>query len=279
MSGEFGMGGSFTQQNSEQTVAEFEDARTIELEPHHDPDRVAELEVRVAELEADNEALRNKNSTLETHNSELMAALAHEQEHRVASDIAISGLAQDRAKYRRHAETDELTGILNRRGLSTRLENYMDFAEKSGKSFAVIFADLDNFKKINDTFGHEIGDDVLELFAGILREGEADEGGRRGGDEFLLICDLSDPPGADGKRQPGMAGEERVEGITKRVHEQFMAEVTKLYPEAIELGLDISMAGAIWRKGDTLRTLVHRADQAMYKIKKQRNGKDHDSAS
>jgi diguanylate cyclase (GGDEF)-like protein len=88
------------------------------------------------------------------------------------------------------AYTDPLTGALNRQGLRDALVRLMTPAEEHSEGLAVIFADLDHFKKINDGYGHDAGDEVLRRFATMVRANvrASDKLVRWGGEEFLLIC-------------------------------------------------------------------------------------------
>ncbi|MGL4612038.1 MAG: GGDEF domain-containing protein [Trueperaceae bacterium] len=88
------------------------------------------------------------------------------------------------------ALTDSLTNIYNRRGLELLLEKEIVRAERYGRDLSMILFDLDDFKRINDNYGHALGDDVLKKVADVaqaqLRKG--DEVGRWGGEEFMIIC-------------------------------------------------------------------------------------------
>ena len=86
---------------------------------------------------------------------------------------------------------DYLTGVLNRRGLDIKMEEMIKISQTSGKDFTAIMMDLDNFKSINDTFGHEEGDKAIKLAADILVDyfGKKSAIGRFGGDEFCVITD------------------------------------------------------------------------------------------
>jgi diguanylate cyclase (GGDEF)-like protein len=88
---------------------------------------------------------------------------------------------------------DYLTGVLNRRGLDIRMEYRIKNSQSGGKDFTAIMMDLDNFKTINDTFGHEEGDKAIKIMAEILDEtfGEGVTIGRFGGDEFCVITDIT----------------------------------------------------------------------------------------
>jgi diguanylate cyclase len=98
------------------------------------------------------------------------------------------------------AETCSLTGLLNRRAFDARLEHEIWMTNRESKSLALVLADLDYFKSINDTYGHQIGDAVLKEFASRLRQSlrATDNVARLGGDKFALI--LSSVNGKDAIR-------------------------------------------------------------------------------
>jgi two-component system, cell cycle response regulator len=87
------------------------------------------------------------------------------------------------------ARTDALTGIDNRRRLEERLEEAFEHSRRLDEPFACVMCDLDMFKSVNDTYGHQAGDAVLRQFAQLLREQarEIDRVGRYGGEEFMLV--------------------------------------------------------------------------------------------
>jgi diguanylate cyclase (GGDEF)-like protein len=96
------------------------------------------------------------------------------------------------------AHTDPLTGALNRQGLREVLMRRLHAAGHVDEEMAVVFMDLDHFKRINDEYGHDAGDEVLRRFAAVIR-GEvrsSDKLVRWGGEEFLLLCPETDVPHA-----------------------------------------------------------------------------------
>ena len=113
----------------------------------------------------------------------LAAALAT----RVARPVA--QIVGDVARLSRQAQTDGLTGLANRRLLAERLEDELERATRNGTSISLVMADIDNFKQINDTFGHQTGDEVLRRFAAALERSvrETDLAARYGGEEFVVL--------------------------------------------------------------------------------------------
>jgi two-component system, cell cycle response regulator len=113
----------------------------------------------------------------------------------------------------RIARTDGLTGIDNRRRLEERLVEAFEHSRRLNEPFACVMCDLDKFKSVNDTYGHQAGDAVLRQFAQLLREQarEIDRVGRYGGEEFMLVL-----PGANSDAAVAFAERVRkaVEGRT-----------------------------------------------------------------
>ena len=123
-----------------------------------------------------------------------------ELEARVKSLLRIKALQEALAERERELSdmndmllrislTDGLTGIDNRRSLETKLHEMFKHSHRLEEPLACVMCDIDHFKKVNDTYGHQVGDDVLKEFAQILK-GEAreiDSVGRYGGEEFLLL--------------------------------------------------------------------------------------------
>lgn len=122
---------------------------------------------------------------------------------RLASDLAAQiSIAIDRARLhealRERADTDGLTGVLNHRAILETLDAEIARLRRGGPPLTILMIDLDGFKQINDTHGHQTGDQMLRETAAFLRAGirEIDHAGRYGGDEFLLILPNTDTDGA-----------------------------------------------------------------------------------
>ncbi|MEW6570403.1 MAG: diguanylate cyclase [Nitrospirota bacterium] len=96
------------------------------------------------------------------------------------------------------SHTDDLTGLLNRRALLERLEEEANRAKRYGSALALIICDIDYFKKINDTYGHDTGDKALQIISSLIKESlrNSDIMGRYGGDEFFLILPETSIEGA-----------------------------------------------------------------------------------
>ena len=113
----------------------------------------------------------------------LAAALAN----RLARPLA--QVVGDVARLTRQAHTDALTGLANRRELTARLEDELQRAARNGTSLSFVIADIDDFKPINDGFGHQMGDEVIKAVASVLAASvrETDLPVRFGGEEFVIV--------------------------------------------------------------------------------------------
>ncbi|MDD2202372.1 MAG: GGDEF domain-containing protein [Firmicutes bacterium] len=158
------------------------------------------------------------------------------------------------AELKRSAVLDGLTGIYNRVGFMQLSKEEMSAAEESGVTLGLLMLDLDKFKRVNDTYGHLAGDDVLKQFANILRASvkASDIAARLGGDEFVIL--LKD------------VNEEEMKAAVDRVRRR-----VKSWTQASEVasGLDVSIGGAIWAPGMSreIDALLRAADEKMYEEK------------
>lgn len=153
---------------------------------------------------------------------------------------------------------DPLTGLPNRTLFSDRLEHGLAVANRNGLNFAVMFLDLDDFKKINDSHGHDVGDLVLQMVAGRLKETTRDDDTvcRHGGDEFLFLL-----MNTESEQDIAIVAEK----IFKAVQMPCDIRVRDIN---ISLSIKPSMGISIFPKdGATLNALLDGADKAMYRAK------------
>ena len=101
-------------------------------------------------------------------------------------------------ELRAQATTDELTGMPNRRGILERLDHELALVRRDGRAFSVLMIDIDNFKTVNDTYGHAVGDEVLKHVASRMRTQLRgyDDVGRYGGEEFMVVLPACETAGA-----------------------------------------------------------------------------------
>ena len=153
----------------------------------------------------------------------------------------------------RDASTDALTGQGNRRALDALLAHQMEVAAKTGQAFSVLMLDIDFFKKINDDFGHMVGDDALRAFALRVREylRQGDVCARYGGEEFVIVL-----PGA-----PLQKALEVAERIRLGVAQAPLLQTPLL-------NATVSIGAATLEPGQTLESLLQAADAAMYAAKR-----------
>jgi len=163
--------------------------------------------------------------------------------------------AQQIDHARREARTDELTNVNNRKALNEKLHLLLDDCRRLGEPFVLALADVDQFKRINDSHGHLTGDRVLKTlgdwFAEWLREG--DFVGRYGGDEFAVLLPRTE-------LKAGVEVAERLrEGVADHAH-----EIASRHEEvAVSLSLGVVQA----RQSDTSESILARADEALYRAK------------
>lgn len=168
---------------------------------------------------------------------------------------ALKSLAQLDAELRHKVATDALTGVTSHGQCLSALGKAIQVAQRNDSSLCISMADLDNFKKVNDTYGHQVGDDVLCDLAGRMQGAvrSFDTVGRYGGEEFLIIMDNADRATA--------------QEIAERVRYRVAASPVKT--RSVEVNMTISLGLAQLLPTDDVDSLIKRADEALYKAKHQ----------
>lgn len=177
--------------------------------------------------------LENYNENLETEVSKRTKEI--DEKNRLLEELAIK---------------DNLTKLFNRNKLDEVLINESNRANRYNHSFGVILIDIDNFKSVNDIYGHQIGDKVLQEFANILQSNsrKTDTVGRWGGEEFLIICSETE---LDGILTQAEKLKEKVENFNFSVNEQKTA----------------SFGVSLYNKDESVKDIIKRADDALYEAK------------
>jgi diguanylate cyclase (GGDEF)-like protein len=171
--------------------------------------------------------------------------------------VEIAQRKQAEEQLRALSFTDELTGLFNRRGLLTMDAQQLKIARRTRRRLLLIYADLDNMKRINDKYGHMEGDAALIEAADVLREvfRESDIIARIGGDEFVVLAVDSDGAAA--------------EALINRIHQRcILANLKRGRPYV--LAMSAGSAEFDVDQPTTLEELVAQADRAMYIVKQKR---------
>ncbi|MCU7798510.1 MAG: diguanylate cyclase [Candidatus Thiodiazotropha sp. (ex Myrtea spinifera)] len=209
------------------------------------------LESSRSEIEVNQEALREAHDELEQRVKARTSELLRTNEQ-LRDEIAERTRME--MKLEEISRTDYLTGILNRRAITQRLEALAESALSEDDSFCIILIDLDHFKEINDSFGHDVGDQTLKHAVERLRNGVRDSDllGRWGGEEFLIMSPQTSLDEAEGLAQrlcQSLAGS-RVEAGNESVSVTGSFGVSRFRPGK-----------------DDLDTCLKRTDDALYSAK------------
>ena len=148
------------------------------------------------------------------------------------------------------SETDPLTSIYNRRKFNELLEREVERSKRYDSGLSIIMCDIDHFKKINDEFGHDVGDNALKIFSSTIHDNirEVDMFARWGGEEFMILMPNSDINSA----------ESVAEKLRKVIED---TEIKKITAFTASFGVtDLN-------KDDTTESFIKRVDEALYKAK------------
>ena len=168
-------------------------------------------------------------------------------------DSALFDSRQRALELEEASMVDPLTGVGNRRLGKATLAGLITQSDSYGRSFGLVFADIDSFKLINDQYGHEIGDEALRAVAHTLSDTSrtSDAVVRWGGDEFLVLV-------ADARPSTLELIAERVRALVER---------TQLMTDGRRVPLTVSVGATVAVRGDTAKRIVQRADALLYASK------------
>jgi len=222
-------------------------------------DSPSALEVALEKSEAVEGKVQDASDKLSVVN----LALKEEIEERHLLEGKLAAVTEQGKADRRAALHDLLTDLPNRALFYDRLEHAFLQAKRHGWTLAVMFVDLDNFKFINDTYGHEAGDRVLQVIAERLKEGTRgdDTVSRHGGDEFVILIN-------EVREETNISL--IAEKILSRIQAPFNVPTRDVTITPI---IQASMGIAVFPKhGATADSLISCADRAMYVAKRTRSG-------
>lgn len=191
------------------------------------------------------------NDTHSMHGS--MIKLHHELEH---SKEEVGNLQQELESARREALIDPLTGVYNRRGLEIQAQKLLVDGISVSRGLSLLMVDIDNFKNINDTYGHVFGDRVISTMAGTLKskvKGQ-DTVARMGGEEFVILLPETSLEGAT----------TLAEQIRQRIEQ---GKIRRPNSKDQVGRITVSIGIAAFREGETLEEWLDRADKALYSSK------------
>ncbi len=172
-----------------------------------------------------------------------------------SSDAGVRSVRSELRELRRTVQTDTLTGVGNRQYMKRRLSGVIaELAQQADMKAALLFIDVDEFKRVNDQYGHAAGDMALVMVAATLRHNlrETDAVGRWGGDEFMAI--LYDVPSA-----------EAVQAVAEKL--RIMVEHSRLDLTEGSVAITISVGATMLLADDTPDSAIARADELMYQGK------------
>ncbi|MBI4921654.1 MAG: GGDEF domain-containing protein [Devosia nanyangense] len=161
------------------------------------------------------------------------------------------------ARSKASSRLDPLTGLANRAGLDAELSQLLVEQRNNGGELVCAVVDIDHFKSLNDTYGHQVGDEVLRFVgrALLVAARHSDILGRTGGDEFVVVL-----PGTD------LGGAQTVaERMRRSIAE---GDVRAVLGEEVLGGVTASIGVAQFQPNDTIASLVHRADRCLYEAKR-----------
>jgi diguanylate cyclase (GGDEF)-like protein len=226
--------------------------------PHRLEDAAAACQRSVGPQAELDELLRDANASLVELNRSYQDLVRTLESLVVEKEALAANLRAANARLEQLAATDPLTGLLNRRAFQDALERDLARSRRSGDPLCLIMADVDHFKRINDTHGHQAGDAFLRGFGQLLRDQvrEGDVASRFGGEEFALILPATDVEGGT------IVAERLRTKLTEITVAVFGAAL-----QGVTASFGVASEPACEGRGD-MHDLVRRADEALYDAKR-----------
>jgi diguanylate cyclase len=201
-----------------------------------------QVRVIVSLLVAENERMRQDSNTLKSRLED-----SYQQ---------IKSLRTSLSQAQETVLKDPLTGTGNRRQFDASMEKAIKDCEQKATALSLVMCDIDHFKRVNDSFGHQVGDELIKMFARVIDGGirESDTVIRYGGEEFAIILPMTDQNAA--------------RAIAERIRRQFESKRLTVRETNQKVGqLTASFGVAQYQPGDSVDTLVQRADAKLYEAK------------
>jgi diguanylate cyclase len=208
-----------------------------------------------------NAVVERQLATVLAHTQEMRTSLHSLQGELRSNRTQVGQLTEELNKLREDVLCDALTGLVNRRGFDSTITSLKANAEAGGDPFSIVMIDIDHFKKINDTYGHLIGDRVIQYVAATLKScvRGGDTAARYGGEEFVLLLPATRTGGAK------IVADYVRQALSR-------ARVPTLKQGVAVSAVTVSSGVTEFRLGESIDDCVRRADQALYVAK--RNGRN-----
>jgi len=259
----------FVQSANAMRTESLESGRALGQTMSEQVDGISSSMQQATDLEALKSTVEQKLDVIQSHVSRHLAS--EEQRHTTASEreealkaklldleSEIQGLREQIREAAIKAVRDAVTGLPNRQAYDERMEQEFSRWKRFGEPLALLVWDIDDFKKINDTYGHQSGDKALHAMAEKLKDTirETDFIARYGGEEFVVLLVGTD---LDGAKEAAEKMRQRIEKVGLKANQDIIR-------------MTVSGGIGMFQQGDLPQDVFERADQALYKAK--RNGKN-----
>lgn len=216
---------------------------------------LGELTAKISEV-SDFKEIKNIVDLMVVETKELIDSGKRLQNRMKISSDELRLLQKELEKSQQEAQTDALTSLINRRGLEKKFEMERIRAKQNNSPFSIIMVDIDHFKRVNDNFGHLVGDSFLRSLARLLKKHlrRNDIASRYGGEEFLILLPATGVKGA--------------KSVGEKIRQTLASKEWKLKETGKSMGkITVSMGIATYTLNEQEESLIKRADDALYLAK------------